>query len=246
MGGSSRPAWMEEGLWEHEVRETLGYYPEALLIEVEVRSVLALGWRVVMDPIPPADELHAVLADLEQGFICDVGLRGRIQHSDADCGSMSPDHEVLLPRVRVPRRPYIVELIYPLKLNGGAGPIHPQARVVQPEMTFRTYPRHPHMNGDLRHSWPCPLSPHATTWSWAEGATWSYLAHVALWILKTEAWARTGGGIGRQGTWVGDATPHTPLHVLSTVDPIGPCRCGRGKRYEDCHLALDLNVAVRA
>ena len=198
-----------------------------------------------MDPIPPQDELAKVIRDLNDGRVVDVGFRGQVRHSDATPIVDSDDITRSLQRLCIPRRPYVVELQYPVAQKGPAGPVHPRVRVVHPEMSFRTYPRHPHMSSDAYgDSWPCPVSPHETSWAWTKGATWLYLAHVALWILKTEVWARTGGGIGSCGTWLGPGTPHTPSYIVGAVRTDGPCRCGSGGFYKRCHQARDILAAV--
>lgn len=236
-GSSSRPSWMEGGFWEHEYDEITSYYPEAL----PIRFADAFGWRVVMDPIPPADGVEEVLIDLSLDRDMSVGRRGMVRclkrEANQDVRCCGPAE---IANVTIPRRPYIVEVEYPLMLQGPVGPIHPKARVVGPELSIRSYPWHPHMNlGEDGDSWACPLSPHATSWSWLEGATWSYLAQVALWIVKTEVWGRTGGGVGNSGCWPGSAVPHTPAYIVQAVAGANPCRCGSGLSYRNCHLVFD-------
>ena len=239
VGRSSPVGSLEESLWKHERDEVLRYYPGALLLPSRK------GWRVVMDPIPPRDELLPLLEALHSGREVSVGLRGRARSAESSSHELSAVLGESVPALVVPRRPYIVELQYPATTAGPAGPVHPKASVLQPEMSIRSYPGHPHMNlGPRDDSWPCPVSPHVTSWSWRAGATWWYLAQVALWIVKTEVWGRTGGGISSWGLWLGDAESHAPTYVVQAVRHRGPCRCGTGKSYKDCHLESDLATAA--
>lgn len=245
-GDSSPGHRMDDSLAEFEADEVARYYPLSLGKPFETGNWI-FAWEVRMNPIPRPEELDAVLSDLQAGFEVDIGPHGRICHSTRECGQRLHDHSAEMPRVVVPDRPYLVELAYPRVPNGPSGPVHPKARVIEPEISIRTYPMHPHLSSSASgDSWSCPLSPHDTSWRWQKGATWLYLAHVALWILKTEIWARTGGGVGALGRWIGEADPHTPNHVLSTVSVEGPCRCGRGVVYRDCHLGGDLAAGCGA
>jgi len=233
---SRGPSWMDEGLWQYEERLVRAYYPEAFRIDLGSSS----GWRVVMDPVPSPVELREVLLDLAEDAEVAVGIRGSVR-SRVPRGPRDLGRSTGLPAV--PRRPYLVEFEYPESRCGPAGPVHPKARVVAPAISLCSYPKHPHMNFDAAgDSWACPLSPHTSTWDWTRGATWSYLAQVALWIIKTEVWARTGGGIGTLGLWLGEATSHEAGHVVGTV---GPCRCGSGLYFNNCHKQSDLDRLVQ-
>jgi hypothetical protein len=235
VAGSSGPNWMTDSLWESERQSVLSYYPEAYPAPGRFMS-----WALVMDPIPSREELDAVLMLLSADATVSVGKRGAIRAAETKAASCSSDQSRL--GVYVPRRPYWVTFEYPPEAQGVVGPIHPRVRVVAPEISLRTYTGHPHLSfADDRDSWACPLSPHESSWCWEEGATWWYLAQVALWILKTEVWARTGGGIGNMGVWLGSATPHRPSHVLALR---GRCRCGSGSNYMSCHYRRDYGALL--
>ena len=204
-----------------------------------------------MNPIPEPDQLPRVLASLNADRKVCIGHYGKIQPATQN-GSLLPsgDPLPLLGELTVPTRPYVVQLEYPAHPSGPAGPVHPKARILHPEMTFDTYPRHPHMNGYPRSdshpdsdSWPCPVSPHERVWSWRNGGSWLYLAQVALWILKTEVWARTGGGVSKNAIWLGSAAPHTLAYVLR-LGQEDPCRCGSGQPFKHCHVSKEIEAAV--
>jgi len=199
-----------------------------------------------MRPIPTDADFHLVLEDL----MADQSVRllpgGQLAHS-WKCERKHLDATVL--KITVPPRRFVVSLEYPELPDGDTGPIHPRARVGTglmmsvapgPEISRRTLPYHPHLSYDNKEdSWACPLSPHETDWTWKHGGTREYLDQVAIWIFKTEVWARTGGVLGG-GLWVGTSVSHEPTDVLASVAPDSPCRCGSGTSYRRCHMPFDL------
>lgn len=201
---------------------------------------------VPIRPVPDDTEQGRVFADLQRGFTVAIDSGGKVRHRDDDCGG-GDDHEVLLAGLHLPRRSWLIALAYPPQ-PGNPFPIHPRARVVVPSLSLGLAHAHPHMHKAPREgrwdAWACPLPPHTTGWQWYPGATLAYLDQVTFWILKTEVWLATGGGVGQMGTWLGGYASHEPGDVLSNIGPDDPCRCGRGIRYADCHLPLDVAAAI--
>jgi hypothetical protein len=227
---------MEEGFGMLGSGEFKTYYPEAFLAGVNPEV-----WRVLMNPIPPKEEVDDVLSRLSNDAEVGIGKRGQLR-------SLSlPQPHVREPAIsRIPGRPYLVEVEVPATMSGVAGDVHPKARIISPEISRRSHPGHPHINFDeTGDSWACPLSPHETVWSWKDGGIWAYLAQVSIWIVKSEVWARTGGGLGERGIWLGNAMSHEPLNVLLNVEAHSPCRCGSGGRYEDCHWQSDFERCIQ-
>ncbi len=230
---------MDEGLWEHEGTEISEYYPGAFPL-ASPGGLPYGGWRVTMDPIPPAEDLYQVICDLNADAAVEVGYRGRISHIDSSASFGTDDITEGLRGLLISQRPYLVEVRYPDRLAGPAGPVHPKARLIAPEISLRYYPTHPHLSVDVAgDSWACPIFPQSTQWSWSEGATRTYLEHVALWLFKTEVWSRTSDILGRGGVWLGSAVPHRPSYVLAATSPEGQCRCGSGRKYAICHRLGD-------
>ena len=237
--------WMGADLWKQEVAEITGAYSGATWWHARTNGWNTRKWRLTIDPIPLENELHAVLYDLDTGVDVAIGQEGRVDHSEMGCGIALGSHPIILSHVRIPRQPYLVELTYPATAHSMAGPVHPKARVLVPEISAHTRPRHPHLHvSEDLDSWACPLSPHATHWDWDKGATLRYLDQVAIWILKTAIWTATGGGVLRESRWLGPYAPHDPQEVLNTVSLEAPCRCGGGRAYRHCHLMLDVRLAI--
>ena len=238
--------WMDQRFWDHEVADVTREYPDAHWCETIIAGLPARLWRLTMRPVPVKHELYQVLADLDRGYEVCMLPRGRVGHSFR-CAEPPEAHPIILPRLKLTTRPYVVELTYPPFPEGPAGPMHPRAKVVDPEMPRRTNRYHPHLYVDTRNdeSWACPMSPQATDWSWSRGATRRYLDQVAVWVLKTAVWLATGGGILDSARWLGPATSHHPSAVLASIRPADPCRCGVGRAYGKCHIRSDLEEAIR-
>lgn len=228
--------WLRIWHWEAECTSVLEAYPGAKFREIDSRG----AWVVPMRPIPESLDLNAVVADLELELPVRILVSGQLSHSPM-CQRPRLAHELRV-ALSIRKRTYEVVLELPETHRGSAGDVNPNARIpsVIPldlkgpnEISAKTHPTHPHLSGDGRgDSWACPLPPHDTDWGWKPGAIVQYLDYVAIWILKTEIWERTGH-------WVGPAVSHLPADVLS-IEPGRPCRCGRGEPYGDCHRRLDL------
>lgn len=230
--------WMKTDLWKHEVEDVLQAYPDAKWRESIHEGKPARTWRLKMTPIPSQDELGYVLADLEVGRTVAIHQCGRISHS-LKCEVPIDTHPMLLPKLKVPQQTYLVDFVYRSQLKNATGPTQPKAFIINPEISVRTYPYHPHMYNNYYGSWACPLSPQDKSWSWGEGASVKYLDQVAIWLLKTSVWSKTGAGIAGLGRWVGNDTSHDPAFLFSSIQATDPCWCGRGVCYGNCHMQKD-------
>lgn len=222
-------------------------YPNASFFErLNERGVAVRGCRVIMDPIPRPEDLAMVLADLEAEEEVSIGLNGKISHS-GDCATPREKHQKRGLALRLAHRRFTAELEFPPNLFAVLGPVHPKFRVLDPVTSLRTHPAHPHLFGDNRtgDAWACPVTAQTTTWKWQTGATLEYLDQCAIWLLKTEVWAATGGRVlSGFGRWIGPSTSHQPRDVLRATDSEGPCRCGSGQKYKECCFVRDLRAAI--
>lgn len=235
--------WTKPATWREEVEAVLQAYPDAKWRKSFGEGGPARAWRLTMRPIPGEDELSCVLADLEAGRVVSISQYGEISHS-LKCEISVEGHLCPLPNLRLPQQAYLIDLVYQVPAKAAAWSALPKAFIIEPEVSVRTYPNHPHMYAGNGSSWACPLSPQDKGWKWERGATVSYLDQVAIWLLKTAVWARTGAGIAGLGIWIGSDTSHDPASLMSTVRPDDPCWCGRGIRYEKCHFQGDVEQAI--
>jgi hypothetical protein len=220
--------WMEEQL--HSV---LSLYPDASLQEgCDDTGIVVLE----MDPIPDRMDLGKIIVDLDADRPVAVGIKGHIIHDDGLCSASLSEHASEFSDLRIARRFYCVEVQLLRNRQGEVGSIHPRVRVKQPEISLRTFPGHPHMAGSTR---ACVLSPHDNDWSWEHGGLVGILDQTAIWILKSEIWFWSGWPAHRNHRWLGSASPHSKEFLFAKTNPQGPCHCGSGDAYKNCHQPLD-------
>lgn len=239
---------MEARQWAREVELVREAYPRAGWRELRWGSARTRAWWLRVTPTPDPLDLPWVLADLDRNETVSLGLAGRVSHSPGQCGQPAGEHPTLLAKPALPSTAYLVELVYPPRPEGRAGPTHPRARILMPELSRHTLQNHPHLVIDPSSgtSWACPMPPHATAWTWEPEATVKYLDQVAIWLLKTEVWRATGGNaLPSLGRWLGAEAPHHPSVLLREAHPEGPCRCGSGEAYRQCHLGRDATDFLR-
>ena len=233
---------MNSAWWKTERHSVINYYSGARFIQRANVSGETVGvWKLTMDHVPIREEVALVLGDLEEGNLVSIGANGKIAHLP-EC-DFDHDQERNWSAIRLINRRIEVELEYPTIINGEVGPVHPKFRVLSPGIIG---PNHPHLyfGNNGKDIWACPIAPHETTWDWEHGGTRGYLDHCAIWLLKAEVWTATGGkGLLSMGRWFGPDAGHEPLEVLNQAKLDGPCPCGRGKAYRNCHHATDINSA---
>lgn len=187
-------------------------------------------WQVIIEPVPPPDELAAVLADLHRDGYLNVEPGGRLRH-DPRCHAAHklPDP---LRDIAIPSAAFLVEAAF------HPAPRYPVVRVLDPEVSRRTYPDHPHFyHPDV----VCPFFPGDGTWRWSKDLVVDYFDHVAVWLVKSSVWLATRARTGI-GTWIGPDVDHDPRFLLRVVDRRDPCPCASGHPYGRCcqrvHLAI--------
>jgi hypothetical protein len=237
------PFWLQGKAWRAEEATVREYYPEAQWHEGVVGQSVIRRWRFLMDPIPEPEQLRLVSHDLDADAQVAVGLRGRLAHS-GNC-EVDPAEHGAFDHIRLAPQIFLVEYEYPSRPGADAGPIHPKARILRPAVTNKSHPSHPHLyfspSGD---AWACPVSPHHREWDWSDG-TLRYLDFLSIWLLKTAIWLATGGGVVSTARWPGSATSHGAYDLVADCAGSGPCSCGSGKFFSDCHQAPTRDALFR-
>jgi hypothetical protein len=184
-----------------------------------------------MTPIPPRDELPLIVADLRRPETSFVQLEpdGRMRHHPRCAGRHELPDERLAGLV-------LSDAAFLLSAALYGPPEHPRVRVVEPDISTRTYPGHPHF---YRPDVICPLFPPEKTWSWHTHNLVDYLGHVAVWLLKSQIWIATRDANGK-GLWIGPDVPHDAETLLRLTAPDDPCHCGLGGKYKQCHRSQDM------
>jgi len=111
-------------------------------------------------------------------------------------------------------------------------PAHPCAYVIDPEISLRRYPRHPHLNPD---GTLCVLFPPDGAWVQSRDGMDLYLDYVAIWLAKHAVYHYLLlFGFEERG-WLGSEAPHGPDGVRQTHQG-EQCPCGSGQPVEECCL----------
>lgn len=208
-------------------------------------------------PLPPPDELGAVIADIcAEGIPVNV-TNGRVRHSQ-NCRQTK--HIIPESIVRKAMR-NLKEVTYSVAIhpNISLGPVRekplingqPLAILYEPRLTYMEYPDHPHLNmgGPDRNlpgiNFPLPdtLCYTSNPQELGEKQTERLLnafGQVTIWLLRHQVWEATRTW-QKRGKWIG---PHEgslgPIDFLQRLNPEGLCWCGKQQRYRDCHMSADL------
>ena len=137
--------------------------------------------------------------------------------------------------MKLPSEPFLVDFSFPPVRQGSGGqPMHPRIVVLEPEISLKTFPDHPHLSLSGRESFVCAMGAHLTDWNWESVTTavLYYLRQTAIWLLNTVVWIATRE-IG-DGRWLSPDASHTALGQLLEAAPNGPCPCQGPNRYRDC------------
>lgn len=218
---------------------------------------------LTVTPLPPREELEAVVAD-----ICAENVRvnirdGKVHHSSRHCHQAR--HRILDHIIRKAVR-NLTEVTFHVAVhpNIAVGPLQQQpslngqpiAIVYEPEITYMSYPYHPHLNM----GWPDHVLPGSrfgipdslcyTTDPRGLGETQqkrlvNAFDQVVIWLLRHQVWEATHPW-HKPGLWIG---PHegnlNPIDFLQGLNPFGACRCGQERLYKDCHMPNDLESVRR-
>lgn len=103
----------------------------------------------------------------------------------------------------------------------------PLVWIVDPEVSRRTHPEHPHLNSDGS---ACTFFVPDRNYD-PEIHPLSFLVDLTLdWLRRHLYWTE-------RLVWPGPAAPHDPLAIVKELRsrPNAPCICGNGKPFRECH-----------
>lgn len=219
-------------------------YPGTEWLKFRVSTAWAGLLSVPIAATLDEDDAPLILHDLDYDRTVAIADGGHLTHSER-CPIPRDRHPELLDGLRIPKTPHTIRLLLPAARNGPSGyPVHPRARVVGPEMSPQLY-QHGHFWTDPRSGeyWVCPLGAHLTPWTWDSGGLLYFIDQVTYWAVKTKIWAATRDGTA--GRWLGAEAGHDPVEILRDAPPDGPCPCGGGQRFRDCHRSRKRPDVIR-
>ncbi|WCK53907.1 hypothetical protein PP175_21705 [Aneurinibacillus sp. Ricciae_BoGa-3] len=119
---------------------------------------------------------------------------------------------------------------------------------LDPEISYRKYPDHPHLNvpfTDTKTGFHMPASFCYTDNPDLLGddnysRVKSSLQQATLWLLRHEVWLETRKRVAK-GVWIGPNAELLPSWAYpGIIDTEGKCHCGSGNLYKLCHYERDL------
>lgn len=220
-------------------------------------------------PLPSPGEIELVLSDIVNNRMINVSPWGKVNHSK-HCTSEKHDLTKILKecsadltsqkfrvalweghRLLLESQGFSTRDLQNRKLLFGGQPIF---IVTNPEISYLTYPEHPHLNtcilpDDVSASGLylpdsiCYSDEHDDAGEQYVRIRKSFML-VCIWLLRHQVWeALKNKGYPQ---WIGPDNKFTGnLEFRRYYDPLGKCRCGCGKQYSQCHMMEDykqLNV----
>lgn len=189
-------------------------------------------WEGELQPLPDdPQEASYILADLEQDRQVTVDVDGILRH-DPTCTQPHGN----LPAAVQSQRHYSERFL--LRAEHWAPPAHPKVYALRPYLGPELYFTQKHLNldGSL-----CPYTPTDDEWNGGQDTLSMYLRRgVSIFLAKHLYWKWTAAN--GSGRWPGRSGPHGELQaVLQALSrrPTVQCRCGNGRRYQDCHRPFD-------
>lgn len=209
------------------------------------------GWFVLETiPLPPKEELPHVISDIINGYPVDFA-NGQVRHYGF-CGN--PDHTIRDQRVSSILG-ILKEQSFKVAVCTGTEDClmgQPIVIALEPRINYMVFPDHPHLN--TGHKMTKGYFPDSFCYGYTVeperfGPTKydryiNTFDEVTLWLLRHQVWEATGSRYGN-GIWIGPKEGALePANYVRMLNPIGKCRCGKRKKYKDCHLPSDFKIEV--
>ena len=210
-------------------------------------SAVHKDWCLIsINPLPPKNEIEAVLSDLYQDVGCNI-KDGKIRHSDtcekkehlipkrvADCISLLKDDNFKIA----------------ISVKEDAPPFNqPLAICLNPFISYFEYPDHMHINAPTFRNGNlyvpesiCYNKDPSVLGTDSKERIQKAIGMIVIWMFRHQVWLATRECYGMsKGIWVGKHTPYfdNPSEYFLLLNPLGKCRCGSMKLYKDCCMAKD-------
>ncbi|MEQ2529430.1 SEC-C metal-binding domain-containing protein [Bacillaceae bacterium CLA-AA-H227] len=209
------------------------------------------GWFLLeINPFPAQTELEKIVSDIDN--IRPVGVQGgKLIHLEY-CGEIN--HNIRQKEVRKAMKD-IENQSFKVAVYSGFTNLQvlqnqPIAIVLEPEISYFTYPDHPHLNVggfDNANNFYFPDSlcytdnPKLLGNSKKERLLNAF-DQISIWLLRHQIW-EASRKYKRRGSWIGpEAGTFSPYDYPPILEPLRKCWCGSGKLYKDCHCESDLTA----
>jgi len=93
-----------------------------------------------------------------------------------------------------------------------------------------------------RHMWSdgsiCPFMSSATTWNWMRDTVADFAGHVSIFLVSWMVFQSTR-------IWLVGEHQNSGTYHVSILKPNDQCWCRSGKKYRNCHMQIDQQLAFR-
>lgn len=231
-----------------QIKKITESFGTAVAVSEAIGNIPLSEWFLVkIRPYPLYSDLKSLIIDIHYDKEIDVFQGGRLE-----CNSNS---SMLKNTMNLP--PIVEKVINDIRDVEFTVVIHPGFKgiydgqplviPIEPELNLELYPDHPHLNhgrwvqGEHPFFFPeslCYTDDIPSLGTIDEERIISALGIVSIWFFRHLVWLETR-------KWIGlNADPAPDRFFPYVLNPIGPCRCGNGKIYKNCHLSSDLEAAL--
>lgn len=209
------------------------------------------GWFVIDTiPLPPEDEIELIVSDIinhqEIAY-----ANGKVRHWH-ECKQTHPITNQMVKDVitSLKKEPFRIAIC-----TGDDKFLEGQPIVISlnPTITYMNYPDHPHLNTGgfyggvyIPDSFCYGYTVEPERYGPSDYEKFIRVFDEAtLWLFRHQLWAAIRSKYGK-GEWIGkhDKNGLPPLVYANWLNPLSKCRCGKKKKYIECHLPLDIAPSV--
>lgn len=216
---------------------------------IDVPGFTKEGWFLLeICPFPQVEEINQIVSDIQNDRVIGV-QNGKLIHLDY-CEALN--HKIFSSEVRKAikdiRKQTFKVAVYAGATNLSPLENQPIAIVLEPEISYFTFPEHFHLNVGMFDSvnnfyFPdslCYTDDPKSLGKSQEERLLKTFDYVSIWLFRHQIW-EASRAYRKRGNWIGpDVRNLTPDVYPPILDPNGTCWCGSNKKYKDCHSNSDL------
>ncbi|KAA0547398.1 hypothetical protein FZW96_11050 [Bacillus sp. BGMRC 2118] len=239
---------------QETIQRLISDYGPAKYVDKSIFGFKGEGWFVLDSiPLPPKEEIEIVISDIIKDHEI-AYLNGKVRHWP-EC---SNKHSILDIKVKevlnfLEEKPFKIGVCAATDENFLGG--QPIVIALNPTITYMNYPDHPHLNTGANYKgvyipdsfcYGYTVEPDRYGPSVYEKYI-NVFDQATLWLLRHQVWEAIRILKGK-GEWIGKHYKYgfdEPLVYAHWLSPISRCRCGKTKRYLECHLPIDIKKKVK-
>ncbi|MEC1759899.1 SEC-C metal-binding domain-containing protein [Schinkia azotoformans] len=239
-------------MYESLIKELRSEFGQAVEYH-KVKGITNEGWFLLeITPLPIQIELEQIVSDIEN--INPVGVQGgKLVHLEC---CEAHNHNNLQKDVRKALKD-LKDQSFKVAVYAGLTNIkilknQPIAVVLEPEISYITYPDHPHLNvggfdpanGFYFPDSLCYIDDPQQLGETKKERLLNAFDQISIWLFRHQVW-ESSRKYKKRGIWIGPQVgSFAPYDYPPILDPNRACWCGSNKPYKDCHSESDLLALV--